>query len=149
MTRTIAPPPVTPFEPVTESLQGISISDPYRWLEEQNSSRTRKWLKEQTAYARLYLDTIPGRERIRKRVQELLEVEVVSEPWKVGRRCFYLKRQAYQEQAVIMMRECDAAEEAILLDPATKGEGSATFIRIVNISQDGNILAYAVKRNGT
>src|SRR5258708_8474652 len=66
------PPPFTPPEPVTEILHGVPITDPYRWLEDQNSPRTRKWLEEQTAYTRAYLDAIPGRKRIRKRVEELL-----------------------------------------------------------------------------
>src|SRR3982074_545055 len=65
-------PPFTPVEPITEVLHGVEITDPYRWLEDQNSPRTRKWIDEQTAYTRAYLDGIPGRDRIRKRVEELL-----------------------------------------------------------------------------
>src|SRR6266536_6562687 len=111
MTRTIPPPPMTPLETVTESLHVVRVTDPYSWLE-ASSPRTRKWLEDQTTYVRLYLDSIPGRERIRKRVQELLAIEVVSEPWKIGKRSFYLKRQAYKEQPAIMIREDDSAEEA-------------------------------------
>src|SRR5216683_8269299 len=107
MPLTLNPPPPTPVEPVTEILHGVSITDPYRWLEDPNSPRTRKWLEEQHAYTRAYLDAIPGRDRIRERVEELLAVELVSEPWKVGNRYFYLKRSPHQEQAVIMMREGD------------------------------------------
>src|SRR5712692_7407706 len=101
MPLTLNPPPSTPVDPVTEVLHGVSVTDPYRWLEDQNSPRTREWLEEQTAYTRAHLDAIPGREKIRKRVEELLAVEVVSEPWKVGNRYFYSKRSSYQEQPVI------------------------------------------------
>src|SRR6267143_4185357 len=92
------PPPTTPIEPVTDLLHGVPITDPYRWLEDQNSPRTRKWLEEQAIYTRAYLNAIPGRERIRKRVEELLAGETVSTPWKVGNRYFFLKRKHYQEQ---------------------------------------------------
>ena len=44
----VAPPP-TPVEPVTETLHGVEVTDPYRWLEDQNSPRIREWLGEQTA----------------------------------------------------------------------------------------------------
>src|SRR5216684_111002 len=101
-------PPPTPAEPATEILHGVPITDSYRWLEDQNSTRTRKWLETQNAYTRTSLDSIPGRERIRKRVEELLAVEVVSEPWKIGNRYFYLKRTTGREQSAIMMRDGEA-----------------------------------------
>jgi prolyl oligopeptidase len=148
MPLTVDRPPRTPVEPVIDVLHGVSITDPYRWLEDQNSLRTRKWLEEQTAYTRAYLDAIPGRDRIRKRVEELLAVEVISEPWKVGNRYFYLKRSAYQEQPVIMMREGDAEEEVALVDPAGRHDGTANSVRILNVSRDGLLLAYGIARGG-
>src|SRR5258708_14158590 len=116
----LSPPPPTPVEPVTDVLHGVLITDPYRWLEDQNSPRTRKWLEEQTAYTRAYLDAIPGRDRIRKRVKELVDVQVVSEPWKVGSRYFFLKRARHQEQPVIMMPDDAMGEDIPLVDPADR-----------------------------
>src|SRR6266849_8932529 len=100
MPVTLNPPP-TPTEPITEIMHGVSVTDSYRWLEDQNSPRTRKWIEEQAAYTRAYLDAIPSRERIRKRVEELLAVEVISEPWRFGERYVYLKRVPYQQQPAI------------------------------------------------
>src|SRR5579864_1134674 len=106
MPPAVAAPPPTPVEPVTEILHGVEVTDPYRWLEDQNSPRTRTWLDEQAAYARAYLNAIPGREQIKKRVRELMAFkEVVSEPWNVGDRYFFLKRQADREQPAIVMRD--------------------------------------------
>ena len=106
MAQAVEAPPPTPVEPVTEILHGIEITDPYRWLEDQNSPRTRKWLEEQAAYTRAYFDAIPDREQIRTRVRELLALkEVISEPWNVGDRYFFLKRQEDREQPVIVMRD--------------------------------------------
>src|SRR5713226_3678651 len=100
MALTLSPLPPTPAEPVVEILHGFAVTDPYRWLEDQDSPRTRKWLEAQTTYARAYLDAIPHRDRIRKRVEELLAVEVISEPWKVGNRYFFGKRVAGAQQPV-------------------------------------------------
>src|SRR5260370_8455037 len=72
MPLVLEPPPFTPVEPITEVLHGVEITDPYRWLEDQNSPRTRKWIEEQTAYTRAYLDAIPGRETIRNRSDDFL-----------------------------------------------------------------------------
>jgi prolyl oligopeptidase len=142
-----APPP-TQVDAVTEVLHGVEIIDPYRWLEDQNSPRTRKWIEEQTVYTRAYLDAIPGRDRIRKRVEELLDHEVVSEPWKVGERYFFLKRSQGQEQPVLTMRQGDDGLDVPLIDPANRGEGLSISVSIYNISEDGRFLAYAVRRGG-
>lgn len=67
MSPAVVAPPPTQVEPITETLHGVEITDPYRWLEDQNSPRTRAWLEEQTAYTHAYFDTIPGREQIGER----------------------------------------------------------------------------------
>jgi prolyl oligopeptidase len=136
--------PPTPIEPVTEVLHGVPITDPYRWLEEQNSPRTRKWLEEQITYGRTYLDAIPGRDRIRKRVAELLSVEVISKVRKVRNRYFYLKRSRHQEQPIIMMRCASSDKEVVLVDPSERGDRATTSVRILDVSKDGRLLAYGV-----
>ena len=150
MRSVVDPPPATPIEPVTEVLHGVEITDPYRWLEDQNSPRTRKWLEEQTTYARAYLDAIPGRDRIRKRVEDLLtDKDVISDPWKIGTCYFFLKRQRNSEQHSIVMREGLLGEERILVDPTLRATGPSTAVSIAAISQDGRFLAYSVRQGGT
>ena len=145
----VAPPP-SQVEPVTETLHGVEVTDPYRWLEDQNSPRTRAWLEEQTAYTRAYLDAIPGREQIKKRVRELMAFkEVVSEPWNVGDRYFFLKRQEEREQPAIVMRNGLFGEETVLVDPALRPTGTSTAVSIVAISHDARFLAYSVRQGGT
>ncbi len=149
MPTVVSPPPPTPIEPVTEVLHGVPVTDPYRWLEDQNSPRTRKWLEEQSAYTDLYLDAIPGRDQIRKRVTEFLSIPLVAEPWNVGNRYFFLKRQADSEQPVIVMRNGLFGEETILVDPTSCGSGASTAVGITAVSQDGRFMAYSVRQGGT
>lgn len=139
----LAPPP-TQSEPVTETLHGVQITDPYRWLEDQHSPRTRKWLEEQTVYTRTYLDRVPGREQIRKRVEELLAVDVIYELFVARNRYFYLKRRGYQEQPVIMMKDGQSGEEIVLVDPTNIVDGTRSTVKIMDISADGALLAYGV-----
>jgi prolyl oligopeptidase len=141
-------PPYSPVEPITEILHGIPVTDPYRWLEDQNVQRTRAWIAEQTRYARAYLDNIPGRDRIRTQIESLLAVDTVSTPWKVGSRYFYLKREAHQQQPTIAMREDESGNEAILADPNGQETIAAPAVAILSISADANLLAYSVKEGG-
>jgi prolyl oligopeptidase len=150
MAQAVQAPPPTPVEPVTEILHGIEITDPYRWLEDQNSQRTRKWLDEQAAYTRAYFAAIPDREQITTRVRELLAVkEVISEPWNIGDRYFFLKGQEGKEQPVIVVRDGLFGPETILVDPAQRGCGNSIAVSITSISADGCLLAYSVRQGGT
>ncbi len=97
-------PPHSTLEPVTDVFHGVPVTDPYRWLEDQDSLRTRAWIKEQTLYARAYLDGIPGRERIRERIREFLAVETYDSLQIAGSRYFFRKRLPDQEQPCIYMR---------------------------------------------
>lgn len=145
----VAPPP-TPVEPVTETLHGVEVTDPYRWLEDQNSPRTRAWLEEETAYTRAYFDAISDREQIRERVRELFaSKQVISEPWNAGDRYFFLKHHQNEEQPVIAMRDGLFGGETVLVDPALRGTGASTAVAITAISQDGRFLAYSVRQGGT
>src|ERR1043166_423449 len=101
MPQLITAPPVTAIEPVTEVLHGVTVTDPYRWLEDQDSPRTRAWLAEQYVYTRTYLDSIPGRIKIRERVRELLDVETYDSMQQAGGRYFFRKRKPGQEQPYI------------------------------------------------
>ena len=141
-------PPATPVDPVTEVMHGVPVTDPYRWLEDQDSAQTREWLEQQAAYTHAYLDALPGRDRIRKRVRDLLAVDVISEPWKVGNRYFFLKRSKNQEQPVIMMREYDTGEDILLVDPAERDETGTLAVNILSISDDARHLAYSTRYGG-
>ncbi|MGB7603289.1 MAG: prolyl oligopeptidase family serine peptidase [Candidatus Sulfotelmatobacter sp.] len=150
MPPAVAAPPPTQMEPVTETLHGVEVTDPYRWLEDQNSPRTRAWIEEQTAYTRAYFDSIPGREQIRERVRELMSFkEVISEPWNIGDRYFFLKRREDAEQPVIVMREGLFGNETTLVDPALRGTSSSTAVAIGAISHNARFLAYSVRHGGT
>src|SRR5882762_1234028 len=148
MPQLMTPPPRSAVEPVTEIFHGVSVTDPYRWLEDQDSPRTRAWIKEQTLYARTYLDSIPGRERIRKRIQEFLAVETYDSLQIAGGRYFFRKRLPDQEQPSIYMREGADGEDQLLLDPAERGTGKYTAVKPLRVSPDGRLLLYEVKEGG-
>ncbi|HET8922534.1 MAG TPA: prolyl oligopeptidase family serine peptidase [Candidatus Acidoferrum sp.] len=141
-------PPVTTIEPVTEVLHGIPITDPYRWLEEQDSPRTRQWIEEQGRFARAYLDHLPGRDRIRERIREFLAVETYDSLQKAGTRYFFRKRLANQEQPCIYMRVGADAEDHLVVDPAEHGAGKYTAVKPLRVSPDGRLLLFEVKEGG-
>src|SRR5207249_6080636 len=148
MPELMTPPPHSAVEPVTEIFHGVPVTDPYRWLEDQDSPRTRAWIEEQTRYARAYLDSIPGRERIRERIREFLAVETYDSLQKAGSRYFFRKRLPDQEQPCIYMREGADGEDHLLIDPSERGTGNFTAVKPLRVSPDGRLLLYEVKEGG-
>jgi prolyl oligopeptidase len=148
MPKLMTPPPFTPIDAVTEVLHGVPVTDLYRWLEDQDSPRTREWLNAQHLYARSYLDSIPGRDRIRDRIRELLDVETYDSIQKIGRRYFFRKREQGQEQFSIYLRESADGPDQLLIDPADRGTGPYTAIKPLRVSPDGRLLLYEVKEGG-
>ena len=141
-------PPYSDVEDVTEVLHGVPVADPYRWLEDQESPRTREWLSAQTRYARSYLDSIRDREYIRERIRQLLDIETYDSLQKAGGRYFFRKRVVGQEQPCICFREGRKESDQVLVDPALRGAGSHTAVRPLQISPDGRLLLYEVKQGG-
>jgi len=148
MPTLVEPPPYSPIEVFTDFLHGVPVADPYRWLEDQDSPRTRAWIREQTRYARCYLDAIPGRELIRRRIREFLAVETYDSPQMIGGRYFFRKRLPDQEQPGIYMRDGAEGEDQLLIDPTERGTGEYTAVKPLRISADGRLLLYEVKEGG-
>ncbi len=99
-------PPWPPIELVVESFHCVDVADPYRWPEDQHLRHTGQWLVEQAVYTRAYFDGIPARQRIRKRIAQLLDRAIAGEPRKVPFRYFFVKQRARQEQPVMMGGGC-------------------------------------------
>jgi prolyl oligopeptidase len=148
MNRPYTPPPIAAAEPVTEILHGVAVTDPYRWLEEQNSSRTREWICEQNRYAQAYLDSIPGREQVGKRIASLLAVEAQDSAQEASGRYFFRKRLSHQEQHCIYVRELPAGTDQLLVDPYADTQSTHTAVKLLRVSRDGNMLLYETKEGG-
>lgn len=141
-------PPFSEMETVTEPYHGVSVTDPYRWLEDQGSPRTREWIETQAQYARCYLDSSPGRSRIRDRIRELVDVEGYDSLQVAAGRYFFRKRLPNQEQPCIYVREGATGEDRLLIDPTEWGTDKYTAVKPLNVSRDGRLLLFEVKQGG-
>src|SRR5208283_858937 len=148
MPRLTSAPPFSPLEPVTEMLHGVPVTDPYRWLEDPSSPRTRNWIDEQTRYGRAYLEGIPGRDLICERIREFLEVETYDSVENARHRYFFRKRLATEEQPSLYMREGPDGADQLLIDPAKFGADRHTSVRIIRVAPSGRLFLYETKQGG-
>lgn len=134
------------IRPVDEVLHGITVRDPYRWLENRTLPETEAWIREQQHQCNAYFAACPGLQMLERHVREYLDVEVVDQPARVANRYFYRKRRKGQEQPCIYVRDIATAEERILIDPSE--QGLFTSVGIHRIAEDGKLLAFEIKRGG-
>jgi len=148
MRTLMEPPPRSPIEPVIDVLHGVPVADPYRWLEDQQSPRTREWIAAESRYARSCLDSLPLRGEIRERVRQLLDVESYNSLQQVFNRYFFRKRRVGEEQPSIYFREGRSGEDQVLVDPSLRGTGPQTAVKPLRVSPDGRLMLYEVKQGG-
>ncbi|MCU1331361.1 MAG: Prolyl endopeptidase [Candidatus Angelobacter sp.] len=90
---------------MTDEYHGQRVEDPYRWLEDPSSPETRQFVADQNAHTRRVLEGIPGRDVLRKSVEQLLTIGRVASPRIGGNNYFYERRDGRQNQAVVYVRE--------------------------------------------
>ena len=141
-------PPPTKRVPVTETLHGVTITDPYRWLENQDSPETRAWLAEQDKFARHFLDAIPGREQIRKALDGLEKIDSLGAPTMRNGRYFFSRRLASEDRRSLLMRRGYKDNDEILVDPGAMGFDPTTSVSYADITPDGSLVAFGIRRGG-
>lgn len=141
-------PPKTRTDNTTETIHGVEVRDPYRWLEDQNSPETRAWLEEQIKYTQDVLGAVAGRDRVKERLEQLMKVDTISPPIPAGSRYFFTRRRADQNQSVIYMREGLDGKDEALIDANAMSADHTTSVALLDVSEDGKLLAYCIRQGG-
>ena len=139
--------PPAPRLGLVEVLHGREVADPYRWLEDAASPATRAWSAAQDRLVRDHLDALPGRERLARRLEQLLATGAVGTPAWRGGRPFWTRRAPGQEHAVLLTRDADGTER-VLLDPAEVDPTGTTTLDAWSPSKEGTRLAYQLSSGG-
>jgi len=146
-----AAPPVARVEPVTETLFGTVVTDPYRWMENPADKDWQPFMKGQAAYARSVLDAIPGRAAMAKRVGELSgDLEVSNTVQLGGDLLFIEKRPAGANNFRLYVRSRQGGPERLLLDPETRTQGEVHYaVSYWSASPDGKYVMYGLSPAGS
>ena len=129
---------------------GVTVEDPYRWLEDDRSPETEAWVKAQNELTYSYLAEIPYREKIKDRLEQLWNFETMQSPVQVGEKLFYFKNNGLQNQDVLYIQENKDAEPEILIDPNALSEnGTVAMSSNIAISNCGKYLAYQIAAGGS
>ena len=132
-------------------IHGTRIADPYRWLEAdvRESAEVAEWVAAENAVAQAYLDAIPEREPIIKRLTQLWNVARYGIPTHAGEKYFYSKNDGLQNQSVLYVAGSYDAEGEVLIDPNQWSEDGTTSLAGYEPSDDGQYVAYQKSEAGS
>lgn len=141
-------------EVVIDTLHGVEIADPYRWLEDGESDEVRAWSAAQTERTERILEGRPGFAGLRARVEALLRIGAVEAPIVVGRaggpRRYFHRRQApSQDHPALYVREGLEGEDRALIDPNRRSDDGTVALDWWAPSWDGRLLAYGLSERGS
>ena len=144
--------PQTRRDDTVDTLHGQQVADPYRWLEDPDSTETRAWVAEQNRHSREHLDALPCREWFRRTMTGVVGRPRAGTPDKVGDRYVVSRNDGSQQQDLWFV--ADTLEELrqggrLLLDPNTFSEDGTSSLAGYNASKDGRWLAFLVSDGGS
>ncbi|MBW3469208.1 prolyl oligopeptidase family serine peptidase [Arthrospiribacter ruber] len=128
---------------------GEEVADPYRWMEDDYAEETKAWVTAQNEVTFGYLEQIPFREDIRKRLEEVWNYEKLSAPRIQGDYQYYYRNDGLQNQSVMYRRPVDGGDEEVFLDPNKLSEDGTTSLAGAAFTEDGKLFAYAVSVAGS
>jgi len=141
--------PPTRTTKASEVIHGVTVPDPYRWLEDEKSPEVQAWMTAQDGLTRQRLANLPSRDALASRLKELLYLEDLGAPIHRGSRYFFTRRHANKEKTIVYWREGQDGAEKVLLDPnGWSADGSAS-LGAWSVSWDGARVAYGKKANNS
>ena len=132
-----------------DDYHGTKVADPYRWLEDTDSTDTREWIDAENKLTFGYLAQIPYRQAIHDRLKTLWNYERYGVPEQQGSRYFYQHNNGLQNQNVLLVADSVTAEPHLLLDPNTLSADGTVALTGHAISDDGKLLAYGTSASGS
>jgi prolyl oligopeptidase len=136
---------------LVETQFGVAVADPYRWLENdvRTDGEVRQWVEAENQVTNAFLDTLPARKVLQRRLAELLNYERFGGIEKQGGRYFYTRNSGLQNQFVLYVRDSVNGEGRVLIDPNPWSADGATALAEWQPNDQGTKLLYAVQDGGT
>ena len=141
--------PKTEKDGTVDEYFGEKVADPYRWLENDTSAQTAAWVEAENKVTNAYLQKIPFREKLLKRLTELANYEKLSAPRKRHGKWYFYKNDGLQNQYVLYQMDELGAEPRVFLDPNKLSEDGTVALKGTYFSHDGRWMSYAISRSGS
>ena len=141
--------PTTEKRVVIDSYFGTDIQDPYRWLEDDLSEETMDWVNNQNKTTFNYLNSIPYKRNIKKRLEQIWNYEKRTSPFNEGDYTFYYYKNNGLQNQYVVYRKKDSEDEEVFLDPNSFSEDGTISLTGLDFSKNGNLVSYSISEGGS
>jgi len=141
--------PTTKTVDHVDTYHGTRIADPYRWLEDDTAADTAAWVEAQNKVTFAYLDKIPYRAQLTRRLNALYNYAKYSSPSRRGENYFFSKNDGLQNQSVLYIQKGLTGKPEVLIDPNKWSEDGTERLAGFAPSKDGKLAVYGVQRSGS
>ena len=141
--------PTGPTSDQVDDYNGVKVADPYRPLEDPDAPGSQKWIEAENKITFDFLNTIPEREGIKKRLTEVWDYERFGIPFKEKGRYFFSKNSGLQNQNVLYTATNFIEQPKILLDPNTLAKDGTIALSGADVTEDSKLLAYGLATAGS
>lgn len=124
-------------------MHGVTITDPYRWLEDRSSPATAAWVHAQQRYTAEWLSSRHGMHALREQVQEVANIEAPHQVLYRNGDYFIERKAAGSQFAGIYQRHGAAGQEELLVAPSGTEAAASDTVELLNVSADGTPVALA------
>ena len=128
---------------------GIIVKDPYRWLEDDNSTETKEWVEAQNKVTGEYLSKIPFHDTVKSRLEEMWNYAKYSSPFKEGEYYYFYKNDGLQHHAVLYRQKGLKAETEVFIDPNTMSKDGTAAIGTPSFSKNKKYAVYLEAQAGS
>lgn len=140
--------PVSAKVDTVDTYFGVEVPDPYRWMENDTAEQTADWVKAQNEVTFGFLNKIPYRAEIKKRLEALNNYEKLGAPFKKGEYIYFYKNDGLQNHYVLYRKKGEQGESEVFLDPNSFSKDGTTRLAGVSFSKDGSRVAYQISKGG-
>ncbi len=133
--------PVTKTVEQVDDYFGTQVADPYRWLEDDKSEETAQWVKAQNEVTFGYLQKIPFRDALKKRLTEIYNYPRYSSPFRVGDYYFFSKNDGLQNQSVTYVQKGLDGPPEVFIDPNALSPDGTIRVNLLGPSGDKKYVA--------
>lgn len=141
--------PDTKTVDVVDTYFDTTISDPYRWLEDDYSKETEAWVVKQNAFTDAYMRKIPFKRKIEKRLTEIWNYPSQGTPFIKGGKTYYYKNDGLQNQSVLYVQDTPDSEPRIFMDPNTFSDDGTIALGGTYFSPDDKYMGYSISIAGS
>lgn len=141
--------PQAPKDNTVDEYFGTKVPDPYRWLENDTSEATARWVEAENKVTNEYFSRIPFRNKLLARLKQVSDYEKIGTPFKRHGRYYIYRNNGLQNQSVLYTMDRIGGEQRVFLDPNKLSDDGTVALNGVYFSHNGKYAAYSISRSGS